>query len=133
MKNKIIDIYPEPNLNVLSELQTVRYGEIDTKTGELIGQGFTYQGKVFSFSTSAQANLLGLDLTRNDPALTYPITYNTISDDDTYNVVDATDMHNMFLTALGTKKAHIDSGTALKTQVRNAIDVAAVNLIIDNR
>jgi hypothetical protein len=37
------------------------------------------------------------------------------------------------MTALATKKAHQDSGTVLKNQVRDAVDIAAVNAIIDNR
>jgi hypothetical protein len=39
----------------------------------------------------------------------------------------------MYLTALTTKKAHLDSGTALKDQIRAAADTSAVNAIIDNR
>jgi hypothetical protein len=87
----------------------------------------------FSLSPNAQTNILALDNTRDDPALSYPITYNTIDDLDTYNVIDSTDLHNMYLTALATKKGWVDSGTNLKTSIRDAATKADVDAIIDNR
>lgn len=117
----------------LDDYKKLRYAEIDARTGELISEGFTYQSKVFSLSQNAQINILALDETRNDPALTYPINYNTIDDMDSYDVVDATDLHSMYLTALSTKKGHIDSGTAIKTNIRNSLTKAEVDAIIDNR
>lgn len=117
----------------LDELKSYRCKEIDIKTGELISNGFTYQSKQFSLSQSAQANLLGLEISKDDPAITYPITYNTIDDIDTYDVVDSADIHSMYLTALGTKKGVIDSGTALKSQIRAATTIDEVNSVIDNR
>ena len=84
-------------------------------------------------SQNAQINILGMDEVRDDPAMSYPIEYSTIDDLAHYSVLDATDLHTMYLTALGTKKAWVDSGTVLKDAVRNAIDENAVSLIVDNR
>jgi hypothetical protein len=123
----------EPDLTNLEELKQWRYDLIDARTSELIKEGFGYAGKQFSLSQNAQLNILGLDNAKDDPAIEYPIKYNTIDDLDTYDVVDAADVHNMYITALGTKKAHLDSGTVLKQQIRDAIDVDGVNAIIDNR
>ena len=123
----------EPDFNNLTELKQWRYDQIDARTGELIKQGFQHQGKTFSLSQNAQINILGLDNAKDDPAMAYPIKYNTIDDLDSYDVVDAADVHTMYMAALGTKKAHVDSGTALKQQVRDAVDIAAVNAIVDNR
>ena len=117
----------------LEEYKELRYHEIDAKTTDIILLGFTYQSKIFSLSQNAQINLLALDETRNDPALTYPIIYNTIDDLDSYTVVDSTDLHTMYLTALATKKGVVDSGTNLKTSIRNATTQAEVDAIIDNR
>jgi hypothetical protein len=39
----------------------------------------------------------------------------------------------MYLTALSTKKAHLDSGTALKNQVRAATTHNEIDAVIDNR
>jgi hypothetical protein len=117
----------------LDEYKELRYKEIDAKTEEKIKLGFSYAGKVFSMSANAQTNILALDNTRDDPAMSYPITYNTIDDLDSYAVINSTDLHNMYLTALATKKSWVDSGTNLKDAVRAAIDENAVSLIIDNR
>ncbi len=117
----------------LNEYKAVRYNEIDSRTGELIANGFAYQSLVFSLSQNAQINILGLDNTKDDPALTYPIEYSTIDDSDHYYVQNATDLHYMYLTALATKKAHVDSGTVLKDLVRDAVDENAVLAIADNR
>lgn len=117
----------------LDEYKSQRYVEIDAKTGELISQGFTYQNLIFSLSQNAQINLLGLDNTRDDPSMTYPIAYNTLDDLNSYDVQSANDIHLMYLTALGTKKSYVDSGTILKKLIRDAVDYNAVELIIDNR
>lgn len=105
--------------------------DIDLRSALLIEDGFTYQGKVFSLSTNAQINISALNQTRND--LTYPVTYNTIDDIDTYDVVDAADMNAMYMTALAAKKAVLDGGTSLKTQVRQATTKEEVDAVIDNR
>ena len=123
----------EPDFTNLTELKQWRYEMIDAKTAELIKQGFGYQGKQFSLSQNAQINIIGLDNAKDDPAITYPIKYNTIDDLDSYDVIDSSDVHNMYLSALATKKAYVDSGTTLKQQVRSATTIAEVNAIIDNR
>lgn len=105
--------------------------DIDLRSALLIEDGFTYQGKAFSLSTNAQINISALNQTRND--LTYPVTYNTIDDIDTYDVVDAADMNAMYMAALATKKAVLDGGTSLKTQVRQATTKEEVDAVIDNR
>lgn len=115
----------------IDEHKVLKSREIDGRTGELISLGFSYATKQFSLSQNAQINISALNQTRDE--LTYPINYNTADDLDTYNVVDATDMHSMYLTALSTKKAHLDSGTALKNQVRAATTHNEIDAVIDNR
>lgn len=118
----------------LSNLKLARYNEIDIKTGELISLGFEFpsaSGNIFSFSTNAQSNLLGT-FTAKD-LLPYPFPWNTKDDELTYQIVDSTEMANFFMTALGTKKARQDSGSALKSQIRDAVNKAAVDAVIDNR
>jgi hypothetical protein len=115
----------------LDELKAYKKREIDNRTEKLIAAGYTYATKVFSLSSNAQTNLIGLDNVMTE--LTYPITYSTLDDLDSYDVVDATDMHNMYLTALTTKKGHLDSGRTLKESVNAAVDIAAVNAVVDAR
>jgi len=118
----------------LGNYKQMRYSEIDNKTGKLITGGFEYpasSGNIFSFSENAQNNLLGTFSAKD--LLTYPFPWNTKDDTLTYQIADVTEMTSFFMTALATKKAHQDSGSALKAQVRDAVDEAAVDAIIDNR
>jgi len=115
----------------LDEYKSQRYSEIDAKTSELILQGYTYATILFSFSENAQRNLLG-EFAAKD-SLSYPFNWNSKDDLSTYVIQDATDMTNLFLTALGSKKSHQDSGTTLKVLIREAVNEAAVKAIIDNR
>ena len=115
----------------LPNYKGLRYIEIDKRTGELISAGFTYATKQFSLSLNAQINISALNQSKD--LLTYPVNYNTLNDEDEYDVIDATDMGNMYMTALATKKGMIDSGTALKQQIRAAQNDAEVDAIIDNR
>jgi len=115
----------------LSEYKAFRVSEIDARTGELIALGYTYQGVTFPLSQNGQINLLGMITTKD--YLPYPIGLNNINDTAVYQIQDATDLSNLYMTALGTKKALLDSGTGLKQQINAAIDESAVSLIIDNR
>jgi hypothetical protein len=118
------------NLN-LNDYKKLRFKEIDIKTGELISQGFVYNSKIFSLSNNAQLNLLGVDIKRNDGIL--PLTFNTIDDMDDITFTDPAELDNFFMTALGSKKTHLDSGSALKLSIRNAASHLEVDAIIDNR
>jgi hypothetical protein len=115
----------------LDNYKTLRYNEIDAKSGQLIDAGFTYAGKTFSLSQNAQINLLALEVDKN--SMQYPIEWNTIDDADKYYIVDATDATNFHLTSLNVVKTILDSGTALKDQIRAAVDKAQVDAVIDNR
>jgi hypothetical protein len=118
----------------LPNYKLLRFDEIDRKTGELISEGFEYppaSGNIFSFSTNAQSNLLGTYSAKD--LLTYPFGWSTKDDHLVYQIADSAEMSNFFLTALATKKAWQDSGTALKQAVEAAIDEAEVDAVIDNR
>ena len=116
----------------LDNYKQLKYNAIDSKTGELIiDGGFTYNSKVFSLRETAQLNLLGVQIKRNDPIL--PLTFNTRDNSDTEILTTPTEVDNFFMAALGAKKAHLDSGTALKDSVRAAVDVAGVDAVVDNR
>ena len=115
----------------LAEYKTYRNEQINERTGELIALGYSYAGLTFPLSDHAQTNLLGIYSTKE--LLTYPIEWNNLDDTAVYNITDATDVSNIFLTALGTKKASLDSGTHLKQQIEAAIDYVAVQAITYNR
>lgn len=115
----------------LEDLKTFRNNDIDNKTGALISQGYIYKGLLFSMSANAQSNLLGVYAAKD--FLSYPFEWNTKNDDNTYSILDASDLTHFFMTALETKKAHQQSGTLIKVQIRDAMSIDEVNNIIDNR
>jgi hypothetical protein len=115
----------------LYDYKQLKFNEIDKRTEELIAQGFAYNSKTFSLSNNAQINLLGVDIKRNDGIL--PLTFHTVDDMDEETFTTPEDLDNFFMIALASKKAHLDSGSALKVSIRNAVDRAAVDAVIDNR
>lgn len=106
---------------------------VDNRTGELIDAGFTYSSKVFSLSIPSQNKMTAAHQIKDAVAFVYPVVWNTIDDNDTYSITDATDMGNFYMTAIGTIRARLDSGTALKDSVRAAANVAAVDAVVDTR
>ena len=122
-----------PGATTLERYKAQKNQAIDQRSGELISLGYSFAGEQFSLSANGQTNILALDTTRDDPALTYPIEFNTKDDLGTFSIPDAATLHGMFLTALATKKTHLDSGTLLKDQVRAATTIAEVEAVIDNR
>lgn len=117
----------------LPAYKTVKFTAIDLRTDQLISAGFTFSTKQFSLSANAQARLMGINQVRTDAAITYPIRWNTIDDLDYYDVPDAATVLSFYLTAVGTYRGHVDSGTALKDSVRAAATMAAVDAVVDTR
>lgn len=106
--------------------------EIDQRTVELISDGFTYDGEQFSLSIEAQSNWDGLEYCVKEGYLTPPTDVSTINDGE-YILADASGVHAFYQTAVGTKKARLDSGRALKQQVNDCDSITGVLAIEDNR
>jgi hypothetical protein len=118
-----------PKELTLSDYKTLRYNEIDAKTGALIGAGFTYDSKQFSLSSAAQRNWS--EIHSNQTEFTFPLAISTL-DNDEYSLASAN--VNAFWTAgKDALKGHLDSGRALKKSVFDAVDEAAVDAVVDNR
>lgn len=114
----------------------IRYQEIDARTNELILAGYEFppgSGLVFSASEDMQRTLIALYMSRNHPAISYPITWSTGDDQDQLDLVDADAIEGFYLTGLGHIRACKDSGTALKQQIKNAPSLAAVAAVADTR
>ena len=133
-QTQILDYYNNiEEVDWLESYKLQRFEDINNRTGELIEGGYTYSGFNFSLSDRAQTNILALYSTKDDPILIYPIKFNTIDDLDTFDAVNASDIANMYYSALGTKKSYLDSGTVLKEQIRAATTQAEVDSISDIR
>lgn len=117
----------------LDALKAVRCAEIDAKTYWLISLGFSHAGKQFSLSPAAQTQMVGIDLVRDDPAITYPIKWATLGNDGSHELADSAEVHLFYLTGCGTYRFHFDTGNALKEQIRAATTVAEVDAIQDTR
>ncbi len=113
----------------LANYKALRYCEIDLKTTELIGAGFTYDSKTFSLSDHAQSNCNRL--LDQEARYTFPVDVTT-NDNDTYSLAEANNV--AFWTAMRDQlKTHLDSGRALKKSVFDAADEAAVDAVVDSR
>ncbi len=124
----------------LSGYKTAKVTAVDAKTDELIALGFTFDSMQFSLSLGAQMKMVGTHQIKDALALTYPINWNSIDDEDVYAIgagtdhaADAAILDAFYLTGLGTLRAHLDSGTALKDSVRAATTIAAVDAVVDSR
>lgn len=134
VKTDITDFYNDiVQTDWLNYYKAIRFSEINNKTQELINLGYVYNGFAFSLSEKAQTNILALYSTKDDVHLIYPILFNTIDDLNTFEAVDANIIADMYYTALATKKAHLDGGTVLKNQIRQATTVDDVDAVQDNR
>lgn len=69
---------------------------------------------------------------RDDPAVLYPIVWNTKDDRDGYSIADSQVLHDFYLTGVGTYRGHVDDGTTLKAQ-RAATTIAEVDAAVDTR
>ena len=112
----------------LQELKDLRYKEIDSTTGYLIAQGFTFGGYDFSLSETAQINWTNLNLL---PDGVYPITISTNTED--IYILQLVDRDNFYLAAVSAKMTPLNTGSALKKLIYDCVDDACVNLIEDNR
>lgn len=116
--------------------ETVTLGEkeakntlIDTRTQELIAQGFAFDGHVFSLSPAAQMNWSGLKTF--EALLAWPVKI-TANGDLEYSLAQA-NLVPFVGTALGTIAAHYTSGRALKLQVNAATTQAEIDAVVDDR
>lgn len=113
-----------------------RIRAIDQRTTQLIDKGFEFppgSGVRYSLSVESQSKLLGMDSLRDDPLFTYPVVYNSIDDLGEIAIPDSATIHSFFLMAVGTYRAHLDSGTALKAQIRAATTQEELDAVVDDR
>lgn len=113
----------------LSDYKQNKYSQIDYKTGALIYAGFVFDSQTFSLSVSAQTNWNALK--DQEAEFTFPLDISTINN-DTYSLTQA-NLDNFWSAARDTTKGHLDSGRVLKKSVFDAVDQAAVDLVVDDR
>jgi len=127
----------------LQPIKERRYREIDSRTSQLIAQGFKHQDKTFSLSEQAQNNMIGVRTAIADHRASgtlpdfesafFPITFNTLNDDDSMKIIDSDEYMAFYDDAMSTIRSHLDGGTALKKDIRAATTKAEVDAVVDNR
>lgn len=130
----VVDAYrSQASDRILNFVKQDKFNLIDKRTNELINQGFQFAGKTFSLTHEAQHKLTNFYNLRDDVSLLYPIKFNTKDDNDFYEAQDSSDISNMYAEANSVIRIHVDSGTALKDQVRGATSKVEVDAVMDDR
>lgn len=123
---------PPPPLPPLDDYKASRNRKIDSKTGELIDQGFEYDNVVFSLSQNAQRNWLAIYTASMDPNMPYPVVISTAVNEE-YTLASPASISAFYWTGFAVLKGHYDSGRTLKIQANNATDHAGVDAVSDDR
>ena len=118
---------------LVSAAKIAKKADIDAKTGALIAGGFDYDNHHFSLSPGAQMNLVGLQKGIDAGAITFPHKMSTDDASIEYSVPDEAAYTAIYLTAVGTVKAAMDSGRALKLLVAACTTLAEVEAVEDLR
>lgn len=117
--------------------RTEKIDLIVAKTKALIlANGYEYplaSGNKLSLTAEAKAILNGLVGKKDDPAMVYPIKMLTLDNTTIISLADATEVNNLYMTALGTIRAYYDAETVLIEAVNVAVDNAGVDAVVDNR
>lgn len=111
--------------------RATKYAEIDLKTRDLINQGIPFAGETFSFSLEAQANWMGIFQAANAGFITFP--RDVSSSTGSYTFATLADYTNFYLTGMSIMESHVGSGRDIKDQITAAVDLAAINAIVDDR
>lgn len=123
-------IYEKPDnffFNV-EEAKVFMNNKIDSKTQELIFNGFNFDGHLWSLSITAQINWSNIP---NLPEIFFPLPMQD-KNGNSYSL-SYTNRMNFYLTAVGAKNAPIQSGNALKLQINTLETMDEVLNFIDPR
>ncbi len=126
----------EINAALLPKIKRLRFDAIDNRTQKLLEQGFEYPGgsdTYFSLSEKALLESFIMYAARNEVAFEYPYVVNSLDDTAQYSISDSAALRAFFLTGASALRNVVDSGTALKEQVRQATTAGAVLAVDDDR
>lgn len=113
----------------LDDYKQLRYNEIDGKSLAMLDTGFTHDGQVFSLSIYAQTNWHALMDEKSQ--FTFPKDVSR-KNNTKHSLTDA-NVSVLWNDGKAFVESILDAGRDLKQQIFDAVDEAAVDLIIDNR
>ena len=115
----------------LQREKSIKNGDIDSKTDDIIAEGYIFDSNLFSLSANAQINIAAIKQASDAGWVAFPVAWSTKTDGE-YSVSEA-DFPAFYGRALAAKKYALDSGRALKVQVNACTTVAQVLAIDDDR
>lgn len=124
---KIKEGFADKNISV-DNLKAYLKSKVDTKTQELIFNGFPFDGKIFSMSINAQINWSNFPML---PDALFPLT--VLSKNDEEYILSYANKNTFYMTALGYKNTHLQSGDTLKKQIALMTTKEELANFIDNR
>lgn len=132
-EEKLINAYvvyekPTDYINTLKEAFNIKLEQIDSRTQELIFQGFAFAGLHWSLSIKAQINWTNLP---KMPEFAFPLNMQDM--DGTDYVLSYEERMNFYYTAMAAKNTHLQSGNALKTQVSELTNIEEILNFVDPR
>jgi len=121
------------DLTDLQQYKDFMFEQIDIKTGALIAAGFAFDAQTFSLSLAAQSNWSNIKTNKAvfSGAALFPLQISTI-DNNIYMLAEV-DVDNFYMAGLTAVKTAYTGGSDIKKQVFDAVDIAALDLIEDNR
>jgi hypothetical protein len=124
----------QTSFDPLLKVKLLKIAAIEARTQELISGGFEHpaaSGDIYALDGASIDLIIGAYAGR--AILPYPITWNTVDGVAEIEIDDATEMQSFFVSAMVAVKGHEDTGTLLKALVRAAVDITAVDAVVDNR
>ena len=88
---------------------------------------------MFSLSESAQRRNASWDAQREELSFPYPAVCNSLDDSSAISFETPDQLHSFVLAGALAMHSRLDSGTALKNQVRDAATMAEVQAVVDDR
>ncbi len=114
----------------LDDLKQGKILAIDSRTQELIVQGFIFESTSFSLSSNAQMNWIRMYAGKT--FLTFPMNVST-KNNNKHEILNEDDLSQFCLTAMNTVQSYIDSGNDLKEQVNDATSPSQLDAVFDSR
>lgn len=117
----------------LEYYKTLKFAEIDTQSGYLISQGFTYGGLIFSLSTNMQANLSTFIQMDNFSYVDYPVVLSSLDNLSVIEIQNQGELRQFDKDSYTAVSNILVAGNELKQDVRDALTIDDVNAVIDMR
>lgn len=108
----------------LEELKQAKIIDVDANTEDLISQGFTFDGVLFSLSAKAQINWSNIV---NIPSQLFPLPINGKNDDG--YLLEESDKMNFYYTALNAVNSKLQAGSAKKRAIKACTSIQELEQI----